>query len=277
MPKKIKPVFNPLEVAVIKGRLKEILEELSLEGDEYYKELTELVKKTAHNLVTNKGQIKRIHRENKEYFIDQAIKSYPHLGDKTPTKKELKKRKNKGETKPLNKSLFLLRQFISLQYNRLYNSRFSFNYSGDIFYAMDVVAGYEHRFIKFDSTPLHDEKTLWRSFKDVFDFQKAWEEDINLDKGIYKTKRFQQAMDPDWVVSDESSIPQMHLVDGGFVNRGTYKKYDCVPALLCRNEFCWTQEATRGIGKGSYMRGAECLYALMLFFEEESKRFPHER
>ena len=51
-----------------------------------------------------------------------------------------------------------------------------------------------------------------------------------------------------------------------------------IPSLLCRNEFVFTQEATRGAGKEfGYRAGAEFLQCLMDFYEQEAKKYPHKR
>ena len=50
-----------------------------------------------------------------------------------------------------------------------------------------------------------------------------------------------------------------------------------VPALLCRNEFVFTQEAVRGAGLGSYIEGASFLMLLAEHYEKEAKKYAHRR
>ena len=77
------------------------------------------------------------------------------------------------------------------------------------------------------------------------------------------------------IVSDITS----YSAEGGFVDvpEATYRKYDMIPALLCRNEFVFTQEACRGAGRGSYIEGGYFLSLLMDHYEKEAKRYEHRR
>lgn len=248
--------------------------------DDYYAEMKRMVEE-AHKNIKETDWIQQIEKEHEEYFIEANAVLYPELLGKTPSKEKLKKASKKRARKneyddPTTKSLMLLRKFICHQYNRVYNSRFSFNFAADFLYVMDLVAQVEHRFMLFHTASIHDKRSLFTAYADVFDFQKAFEENLDFDKGFFQTNRFKNAMDPFWVHRGESNLAEMYLADGGFVNRGTYKKFDCVPAMLCRNEFVWNQEAVRGAGKGSYRRGSVFLYALMDHFEREAKEYPHE-
>ena len=248
--------------------------------DDYYSEMERLVKE-AHKNIKETDWIQQIEKEHEEYFIEANAVLFPELLGKTPSKEKLKKAKTKRTRKntyddPTTKSLMLLGKFICHQYNRVYNSRFSFNYAADFLYVMDLVAQVEHRFMLFHTASIHDKRSLFTAYADVFDFQKAFEENLDFDKGFFQTNRFKNAIDPTWVRRGDSDLAEMYLADGGFVNRGTYKKFDCVPAMLCRNEFVFSQEAVRGFGKGSYRRGAVYLYALMDHFEREAKDYPHE-
>jgi len=69
-----------------------------------------------------------------------------------------------------------------------------------------------------------------------------------------------------------------NMMEGGFVDvkEATYKKYDMIPAMLCRNEFVFTQEAVRGAGRGmGHAAGAWFLTVLMDHYEREAKKYPH--
>mgnify|MGYP003660835103 CR=1 FL=1 len=249
--------------------------------DKYHKEFEKILNECLRE-ITETDWLTRVHEDNKDYFIREAaeVLGMPELLGQTPSRKQLReavKKRNIEKTKdPKDLSLFLLRRFICTQYNRVYNSRFSFNYSGDFLYVMDLQGEFEHRFFLFETKSLHDKKSLFTAFKHLFDFQKAFQEDMNFDKGYFQTERFKDVMDPPWAHRGRSHVAEMNLSEGGFVNHGTYKVYDCVPALVCRNEFVVTAEAIRGLGKGSYRRGAHFMYMLMSHFEEEAKQYPYE-
>ena len=69
-------------------------------------------------------------------------------------------------------------------------------------------------------------------------------------------------------------------MEGGFVDvpEATYKKFDMIPAMLCRNEFVFTQEAVRGAGgPGGYRAGGSFLSLLNDYYEKEAKKYPHVR
>ena len=281
--KKNKLNLNEVEKKEFKKLCDEFLRECNRQRyDEYYIEMRELCSE-AKKRISETDWLEQVEEENKEYFIEATAIFYPELLGTTPSKEKLKWAKNKGaKSKYISgnsteKSLRLLGRFICHQYNRVYNSRFSFNYAGNFLYVMDLVAQVEHRFMLFDTASIYDKRSLFTAFKDVFDFQKAFEENMDFDKGFFQTNRFKNVMDPPWVQRGDSNVAEMYLADGGFVNHGTYKKFDCVPAMLCRNEFVLSQESVRGLGKGSYKRGAVFLYALMSHFEKEAKDYPHER
>ena len=279
--KKRKPLFDVYEEMKFRKICDDFLEQCDKEKhDDYYSEMERLVKEAKKN-ISETDWIQQIEKEHEEYFIEANAVLYPELLGKTPSKEKLRNARKKREYKkgyddPKDLSLQLLRRFICHQYNRVYNSRFSFNFAADFMYVMDLEAQLEHRFMLFHTASIHDKRSLFTAYKDVFDFQKAFEENLDFDKGFFQTNRFKNAMDPTWVRRGDSDHAEMYLADGGFVNRGTYKKFDCVPAMLCRNEFVFSQEAVRGFGKGSYRRGAVFLYALMDHFEREAKEYPHE-
>ena len=279
--KKRKSLFNKAEKIEFKKICDDFLKECNKQKhDSYYIEMRQMCEE-AKKRIGETDWLQQVEEENKEYFIEATAIFYPELLGTTPSKEKIKRAKNerereKGYDDPKKLSLQLLRRFICHQYNRVYNSRFSFNFAADFLYVMDLVAQVEHRFMLFDTASIHDKRSLFTAFKDVFDFQKAFEENLDFDKGFFQTNRFKNVMDPPWVQRGDSNVAEMYLADGGFVNHGTYKKFDCVPAMLCRNEFVWNQEAVRGFGKGSYRRGAVFLYALMDHFEKEAKEYPHE-
>ena len=241
-----------------------ILAEMGLLHEEEDDIVSKLEKKTAEV-----GLMDKIQQANRDYF-------------NTPTKKEIKrerKSESRGGQSKKGQSHLALNQFINSQYNRLYNSRFSFNMAGDMMYVMDLNKhqNLEHRFIRIDSVSIFEKTSLYSMFKDVFDFQDAWSEDINFKRDFIKSKRMEEFLNPEWIHRKGSYRPEMKLSEGGFVTAGTWKKFDEVPALLCRNEIVWTQKAVRGMGRGSYLRGAQFGGALMMYFEKEAAKYSHER
>ena len=70
---------------------------------------------------------------------------------------------------------------------------------------------------------------------------------------------------------------QLDLTAGGFCTRGSYRKVDCVNALILRNEFVLSRRAVRGLGKGSYELGAKILYQLMAQWEREANKYAQRR
>ena len=231
-------------------------------------EIVELLEKK----LSEEGLLEKIQEGNEDYF-------------NTPTKKEFKEAKKerptcngeKNTTK--ERSLRGLTSLINSHFNRLNNGHYTFNISNDMLYVMDLNPNHnlEHRFLRIETESMLAENSLYTCFKDVFDFEDAWQTDVNFKKKVFKTKEYKAFMDPSWVHRDDSYVPEMYLADGGFVNRGTYKKFDTVPAMLCRNEVVWTQEAVRGAGRGSYRRGAQLLFIISKYFETLAKQYPYER
>ena len=79
------------------------------------------------------------------------------------------------------------------------------------------------------------------------------------------------------IVDAEIGPYQLDLTAGGCCTRGSYRKVDCVNALILRNEFVLSRRAVRGLGKGSYELGAKILYQLMAQWEREANKYAQRR
>jgi hypothetical protein len=68
---------------------------------------------------------------------------------------------------------------------------------------------------------------------------------------------------------NEAGIKELDLREtGGFIPPvGIKEKADDIPAMLSNNEFVFTADAVRGMGKGDVERGAEKLYSIMKTLE----------
>ena len=244
----------------------------TVKGDPYYEKYAEELISLSNNL----GRIKILHHEELE-FAKRELGMHHNV-----TKKMLKKDKKRIRQKMTRKqkSLDGIKKFINKQLNILLESRYTMHFDGNILHLIDIQKGIEmeHTFVLINSRPYAQEGSFMSKWIDVFEKEQRFKNDINLRKGQVRTGTW---VEPDFSDPDNAwGRADYNLMSGGFVDvpEATYRKFDMIPALLCRNEFVFTQEAVRGAGgKYGHLEGAKFLCCLMDFYEREAKRFPHTR
>ena len=255
----------------ISKKQKEELREV-VKGDPYYEKYAEELISLSNNL----GKIKTL-------AYDELEKAKMELGLTHNVTKEMMKREQKRLQKKMTvkrKSLDGIKKFINKQLNILLESRYTMRFDGNILHLIDIQKGIEmeHTFVLINSKPYKQEGSFMSKWIDVFDMEQRFKNDINFQKGEIRTGEW---VEPDYADKDNAyGRADYNLMEGGFVDvpEASYKKFDMIPAMLCRNEFVFTQEAVRGAGgKFGHMEGAKFLCCLMDFYEREAKRYPHTK
>ena len=130
---------------------------------------------------------------------------------------------------------------------------------------------------RINCTELDDEDSIFGGLRHSMAFADKFTEQVH-----HKGKRV-NVPSPYWVQEYNKSYgqhwdkPSLNFFNGGPVDKGSWRKFDTVYAILARNEFVVTQKAVRGIGKGSYALGSQILYLLMKQFEREARNYAHRR
>ena len=243
----------------------------SVAGSPYYEELMD----DLINLRDNIGKIRVLSED--EY----QIRKY-EVGLTTDVPKaEMKRERRRINRKPKSRkevSLDALKKYINKSLNILLESRYSIHFDGMMLTVMDIQksTAQEHRFCYISSNSIYAENSFLSKWLEVFDVEERFKKDINLRKGEVRSGYWVETDHRDrenvWGMSD------YNMMEGGFVDvkEATYKKYDMIPAMLCRNEFVFTQEAVRGAGRGmGHAAGAWFLTVLMDHYEREAKKYPH--
>ena len=219
---------------------------------------------------------------------DELEKAKVALGMQERISKQAEKRQRREDQKkltPTKKSKRGLKKFINKQLNLLLNSQWSFHYDGNIITVIDINKHHmlEHKFIYISSDHIHSPSSLTSKWIDVFAQEDRFINDINLKRDFIKKVKPREGQ---WTKSDVEDRENAYgvgadynLMDGGAVNvpEATYRKFDMIPALLCANEFVFSQAAVRGAGKGSVMAGQAFLYLLGDHFEREAAKHAHKR
>ena len=218
------------------------------------------------------GYVRQLARDDVEQAkIDIGIK-------KTVDKKMLKRQQKEEQTKrsPEKKSLFALRKFINKLLNVFINNQWTIHFDGKTIKVLDTSLKLEHTFMHIASTPLFHQFGFLSKWMEVFNAEDRWAKKIdikNIRKGVWGAT--------DYYLDQLNGYgrAEYNLAEGGFVDveEATYRKFDMIPSLVCRNEFVFTQEATRGCGRGSYLEGAYFLSMLMDHYEKEAKKYGHRR
>mgnify|MGYP003127813742 CR=1 FL=1 len=218
------------------------------------------------------GYVRQLARDDLEQAkIDIGIK-------KTVDKKMLKRQQKEEQRKrsPEKKSLFALRKFINKLLNVFINNQWTIHFDGKTIKVLDTSLKLEHTFMHIASTPLFHQFGFLSKWMDVFNAEDRWAKKIdikNIRKGVWGAT--------DYYLDQLNGYgrAEYNLAEGGFVDveEATYRKFDMIPSLVCRNEFVFTQEATRGCGRGSYLEGAYFLSMLMDHYEKEAKKYGHRR
>ena len=193
---------------------------------------------------------------------DELEKAKFDIGLNKKISKRMAKRETKRQQKKMtekDRSILALKKFINKQLNVFINNRFTIHFDGMCLKVLDTSTQKEHKFILIDSTPLFSPYGMMAKWLDVFKAEDRFGRQVNINNGYGRA--------------------EYNLAEGGFVDvpEATYRKYDMIPALLCRNEFVFTQEACRGAGRGSYIEGGYFLSLLMDHYEKEAKRYEHRR
>ena len=218
------------------------------------------------------GYVRQLARDDLEQAkIDIGIK-------KTVDKKMLKRQQKEEQRKrsPEKKSLFALRKFINKLLNVFINNQWTIHFDGKTIKVLDTSLKLEHTFMHIASTPLFHQFGFLSKWMEVFNAEDRWAKKIdikNIRKGVWGAT--------DYYLDQLNGYgrAEYNLAEGGFVDveEATYRKFDMIPSLICRNEFVFTQEATRGAGRGSYLEGAYFLTMLMDHYEKEAKKYGHRR
>ena len=210
---------------------------------------------------------------------DELEKAKVEIGIKKTIDKKTVKRQQKQEQRkrsPEKKSLFALRKFINKMLNVFINNQWTIHFDGKTIKVLDTSLKLEHTFMHIASTPLFHQFGFLSKWMDVFNAEDRWAKKIdikNIRKGVWGAT--------DYYLDQLNGYgrAEYNLAEGGFVDveEATYRKFDMIPSLVCRNEFVFTQEATRGCGRGSYLEGAYFLSMLMDHYEKEAKKYEHRR
>jgi len=217
---------------------------------------------------------------------DELEKAKVELGLKPRVSKQTAKRAIREDKKKKSKkyiSLQGLRKFINKQLNIFINNQYTIHFDGKVIKILDTQLELEHAFILIDSSELFSPYGLLAKWEEVFKCEDRFHKRVDLKH----TRPMPDLKRGKWVKTDlyqpdewnGYTRTEYNLADGGFVDveEATYRKYDMVPALLCRNEFVFTQEAVRGCGLGSYIEGAKFLVLLADHYEKEAKKYAHRR
>jgi hypothetical protein len=160
--------------------------------------------------------------------------------------------------------------------NVFINNQWTIHFDGKTIKVLDTSLKLEHTFIHIASTPLFHQFGFLSKWMEVFNAEDRWAKKIdikNIRKGVWGAT--------DYYLDQLNGYgrAEYNLAEGGFVDveEATYRKFDMIPSLVCRNEFVFTQEATRGCGRGSYLEGAYFLSMLMDHYEKEAKKYGHRR
>ena len=218
------------------------------------------------------GYVRQLAKDDLEQAkIDIGIK-------KTVDKKMLKRQQKEEQRKrsPEKKSLFALRKFINKLLNVFINNQWTIHFDGKTIKVLDTSLKLEHTFMHIASTPLFHQFGFLSKWMEVFNAEDRWAKKIdikNIRKGVWGAT--------DYYLDQLNGYgrAEYNLAEGGFVDveEATYRKFDMIASLVCRNEFVFTQEATRGCGRGSYLEGAYFLSMLMDHYEKEAKKYGHRR
>jgi hypothetical protein len=225
------------------------------------------------------GYVRVVSRDELEKAkVELGLK--PRVSKKT-AKRALKESKKKKSKKSI--SLHGLRKFINKQLNIFINNQYTIHFDGKVIKILDTQLELEHSFILIDSTELFSPYGLLAKWEEVFKCEDRFHKRVDLKH----TRPIPDLRTGRWVNTDLHQ-PDEHnnytrteysLAEGGFVDveEATYRKFDMVPSLLCRNEYVLTQEAVRGAGMGSYIEGAKFLTLLAEHYEKEAKKYAHRR
>ena len=218
------------------------------------------------------GYVRQLARDDLEQAkIDIGIK-------KTVDKKMLKRQQKEEQRKrsPEKKSLFALRKFINKLLNVFINNQWTIHFDGKTIKVLDTSLKLEHTFMHIASTPLFHQFGFLSKWLDVFKAEDRFSKKIDI-----KNIRLGFCGATDFYLDQLNGYgrAEYNIAEGGFVDvdEATYRKFDMIPSLICRNEFVFTQEATRGAGRGSYLEGAYFLTMLMDHYEKEATKYGHRR
>jgi plasmid maintenance system killer protein len=218
------------------------------------------------------GYVRQLAKDDLEQAkIDIGIK-------KTVDKKMLKRQQKEEQRKrsPEKKSLFALRKFINKLLNVFINNQWTIHFDGKTIKVLDTSLKLEHTFMHIASTPLFHQFGFLSKWMDVFKAEDRFSKKIDI-KNI--RRGYWGATDVYLDQLNGYGRAEYNMAEGGFVDvdEATYRKFDMIPSLICRNEFVFTQEATRGAGRGSYIAGAYFLTMLMDHYEKEATKYGHRR
>ena len=218
------------------------------------------------------GYVRQLAKDDLEQAkIDIGIK-------KTVDKKMLKRQQKEEQRKrsPEKKSLFALRKFINKLLNVFINNQWTIHFDGKTIKVLDTSLKLEHTFMHIASTPLFHEFGFLSKWLEVFKAEDRFSKKIDI-KNI--RRGYWGATDVYLDQLNGYGRAEYNMAEGGFVDvdEATYRKFDMIPSLICRNEFVFTQEATRGAGRGSYLEGAYFLTMLMDHYEKEATKYGHRR
>ena len=221
------------------------------------------------------------------YEDDEMERRRKELGmTHTVSKKDLKRERKEAQKKKTKagKSLTALGRFMNKQLNCVFNSQFSFHFDGVQIVVIDTQKSIEqeHIFLYITSKDCMRVGGLLSKWMDIFEQEDRFKTDINLNRGwVALAPRVGHWVAPDYEGHRNNyGSADYNLMEGGFVDvpEASYKKFDMVPAMLCKNEFVFTQEAVRGAGgKDGYRAGARFLSLLCDYYEKEAKKYPHVR
>jgi len=236
------------------------------------------------------NQLKKLKGETgyiRKVAAEELDKAKVELGLKERVSKRTAKRafkESKKSDSPEKKSLHAIRKFINKQLNIFINNQYTIHFDGMQLRILDTQLKLEHKFLLVDSRDLFSPYGLMANWMDVFEAEDRFQKRVDLQH----TKPYPDINRGYWAKTDLHG-PDEHnnytrteysLVDGGFVDveEATFRKFDMVPSLLCRNEYVFTQEAVRGAGRdGGYRKGAQFLTLLNDHYEKEAKKYAHKR
>jgi len=193
-------------------------------------------------------------------YMDKSLSEY---------QKAYQRIRKKSKSDHLEASLMAIRKFINKTFNAIFDNKFVFHAAGDDFiYIQDInrYAPLEHAYIRISSQDLYNKATFFSKWRKYFEFE-------DLVRPQLHTKRTKQRYKTDWV--EYNGRPKANFINGGwvagdeFLDQFTCKKEDVVDAILCKNEFVFTQLAVEGASFcGSHKAGAQFLYTLQDYFEK---------
>ena len=170
--------------------------------------------------------------------------------------------------------MIALRKMINKEFPFIINNHFTMHCTGGRLFIIDTKTSQEYSYLLYSTKDIWHEDSHFNKFKTVFDIEDRFSVDVNYKREVIRAKEGME-----WIMRDDSDYPELNLSNGGFIDvkGATYRKRDVIPAMVCNHEVVFTQEAVRGMGRGSHSRGGDFAILLNDHFEKEAKKYAHKR